>query len=114
MCSLLLCRPTSCEGCSFFHHKPSLAALNIEDKKNGMGSTISNKLIQLFGKRETRLLMLGLDAAGKTSMLYRLKLGEVVTTIPTIGAPRLHVCSVKIPEYSRQLTPRVQASTWRR
>ena len=28
---------------------------------------------------------IGLDAAGKTTMLYRLKLGEVVTTIPTIG-----------------------------
>ena len=27
----------------------------------------------------------GLDAAGKTTMLYKLKLGEVVTTIPTIG-----------------------------
>ena len=32
-----------------------------------------------------RLLTLGLDAAGKTTMLYRLKLGEIVTTIPTIG-----------------------------
>jgi len=29
--------------------------------------------------------MLGLDAAGKTTILYRLRLGEVVTTIPTIG-----------------------------
>ena len=28
---------------------------------------------------------LGLDAAGKTTILYKLKLGEVVTTIPTIG-----------------------------
>ncbi|XP_042371659.1 ADP-ribosylation factor 1-like, partial [Plectropomus leopardus] len=27
----------------------------------------------------------GLDAAGKTTLLYRLKLAEVVTTIPTIG-----------------------------
>ena len=27
----------------------------------------------------------GLDAAGKTTILYKLKLGEVVTTIPTIG-----------------------------
>lgn len=35
--------------------------------------------------REMRLLMLGLDAAGKTTILYKLKLGEVVTTIPTIG-----------------------------
>jgi len=29
--------------------------------------------------------MLGLDAAGKTTILYKLKLGEVVSTIPTIG-----------------------------
>src|SRR6478735_105146 len=32
-----------------------------------------------------RILMVGLDAAGKTTILYKLKLGEVVTTIPTIG-----------------------------
>ncbi len=35
--------------------------------------------------KEMRILMLGLDAAGKTTILYKLKLGEVVTTIPTIG-----------------------------
>jgi GTPase SAR1 family protein len=29
--------------------------------------------------------MLGLDAAGKTTVLYKLKLGEVINTIPTIG-----------------------------
>ncbi len=28
---------------------------------------------------------MGLDAAGKTTILYKLKLGEAVTTIPTIG-----------------------------
>lgn len=32
-----------------------------------------------------RFLIVGLDAAGKTTLLYKLKLGEVVTTIPTIG-----------------------------
>ncbi len=32
-----------------------------------------------------RVLMVGLDAAGKTTILYKMKLGEVVTTIPTIG-----------------------------
>lgn len=31
------------------------------------------------------LLAVGLDAAGKTTILYKLKLGEIVTTIPTIG-----------------------------
>merc|ERR1719499_560600 len=29
--------------------------------------------------------MVGLDAAGKTTILYKLKLGDVITTIPTIG-----------------------------
>lgn len=27
----------------------------------------------------------GLDAVGKSTILYKLKLGEVVTTVPTIG-----------------------------
>merc|ERR1711976_615649 len=40
---------------------------------------------KLVGKKDCRILMVGLDAAGKTTILYKLKLGEVVTTIPTIG-----------------------------
>ncbi|PAA49591.1 hypothetical protein BOX15_Mlig014173g1 [Macrostomum lignano] len=39
----------------------------------------------LFGTKERRILILGLDGAGKTTILYRLQVGEVVTTIPTIG-----------------------------
>lgn len=31
------------------------------------------------------MLMLGLDAAGKTTILYHLKAGQNVTTIPTVG-----------------------------
>merc|ERR1712137_1443894 len=50
-----------------------------------MGMTFSRVLERLFGKKEMRILMVGLDAAGKTTILYKLKLGEVVTTIPTIG-----------------------------
>ncbi|KAK6353218.1 Arf GTPase arl1 [Orbilia brochopaga] len=38
-----------------------------------------------WGKKEVRILILGLDNAGKTTLLYRLKIGEVVTTVPTIG-----------------------------
>lgn len=38
-----------------------------------------------FGNKEMRILMVGLDAAGKTTILYKMKLGEIVTTIPTIG-----------------------------
>jgi len=35
--------------------------------------------------KDTRLLMIGLDSAGKSTILYKLKLGEVVNTIPTVG-----------------------------
>ena len=87
-----------------------------------MGLHFSRIWERMFGKKEMRILMVGLDAAGKvrnntlanienefiylrlyplaemrtqfsssvfsqfqTTILYKLKLGEVVTTIPTIG-----------------------------
>ena len=67
-----------------------------------MGLTLSSVFGRLFGKKQMRILMgkyvdisralsililisVGLDAAGKTTILYKLKLGEIVTTIPTIG-----------------------------
>jgi hypothetical protein len=50
-----------------------------------MGVFMSKVWENMFGKKEMRILMVGLDAAGKTTILYKLKLGEVVTTIPTIG-----------------------------
>ena len=40
---------------------------------------------KVFGNKEMRILMLGLDAAGKTTILYKLKLGQSVNTIPTVG-----------------------------
>uniref|UniRef100_A0A8C6TXY8 ADP-ribosylation factor 6 n=1 Tax=Neogobius melanostomus TaxID=47308 RepID=A0A8C6TXY8_9GOBI len=46
-----------------------------------MGKVLS----KIFGNKEMRILMLGLDAAGKTTILYKLKLGQSVTTIPTVG-----------------------------
>jgi hypothetical protein len=49
-----------------------------------MGLTFTKLFSRLFAK-EMRILMVGLDAAGKTTILYKLKLGEIVTTIPTIG-----------------------------
>merc|ERR1712183_532420 len=51
-----------------------------------MGGSFAKMIGALFaGKKEMRILMVGLDCAGKTTILYKLKLGEVVTTIPTIG-----------------------------
>lgn len=56
-----------------------------KNSRRTMGLTISSALTRLFGKKQMRILMVGLDAAGKTTILYKLKLGEIVTTIPTIG-----------------------------
>jgi ADP-ribosylation factor protein 4 len=50
-----------------------------------MGGFFTTLFDKLSGKKDMRILMVGLDAAGKTTILYKLKLGEVVTTIPTIG-----------------------------
>merc|ERR1711901_17129 len=58
---------------------------NQSNSHSVMGLTFSKVFGKLFGKKDVRILMVGLDAAGKTTILYKLKLGEIVTTIPTIG-----------------------------
>ncbi|KAK9988463.1 hypothetical protein SO802_028702 [Lithocarpus litseifolius] len=50
-----------------------------------MGAIISRLAKRFLTKCEMRVLMVGLDASGKTTILYKLKLGEIVTSIPTIG-----------------------------
>lgn len=65
-----------------FHSSPSIF---FSRKSKAMGLAISRMVKMLFAKREMRILMVGLDAAGKTTILYKLKLGEIITTIPTIG-----------------------------
>lgn len=39
----------------------------------------------MFEKKNARLVLIGLDAAGKSSILYKLKFGETVSSLPTIG-----------------------------
>merc|ERR1719454_342590 len=50
-----------------------------------MGQLIAKIRERFAGLKDARVLMVGLDAAGKTTILYKLQLGEVVTTIPTVG-----------------------------
>lgn len=66
-----------------------------------MGLTFTKLFSRLFAKKEMRILMVGLDAAGKTTILYKLKLGEIVTTIPTIGERPIPLCFALI--YLRNL-----------
>jgi len=46
---------------------------------------MGNVFKKLKGKKNVRFVLVGLDGAGKTTILYQLKLGELVHTIPTIG-----------------------------
>ena len=50
-----------------------------------MGIVLSMMVEKIFGSQRAKIAMLGLDAAGKTTIMYKLKLNEIVTTIPTIG-----------------------------
>ena len=50
-----------------------------------MGHLFSKVFDNLVGSRERRILILGLDNAGKTTILYRLQRDEVIKTVPTVG-----------------------------
>ena len=45
-----------------------------------MGGSVSR-----FNKKELRILMLGLDSAGKTTVLYHIKTNSELNTVPTVG-----------------------------
>lgn len=51
-----------------------------------MGVTFTKYLHYFwFNSKQYRIIMIGLDNAGKTQILYKLKLGDTITTIPTVG-----------------------------
>ncbi|KAI9277167.1 P-loop containing nucleoside triphosphate hydrolase protein [Phascolomyces articulosus] len=51
-----------------------------------MGIVFSNLWNRLFSKAQVKIIIVGLDNAGKTTILYKLLLNQVVTTTPTIGS----------------------------
>ena len=63
-----------------------------------MGNLFSQgrTIAKLFNTtKEMRILIVGLDGSGKTTILNKLILGEIVTTIPTIGF------TIKTVEYKK-------------
>ncbi len=48
-----------------------------------MGNIFANVWARMVGTKDMRIICVGLDAAGKTTILYKLKLGDVVNTMPT-------------------------------
>ena len=65
-----------------------------------MGFILSKIFGDLFSNQEVRLLILGLDNAGKTTLLYQMQFGEVKVTVPTLG---FNVESVKYENINFQM-----------
>lgn len=56
-----------------------------------MGGVFSSVWSLFNGNRPYKLLILGLNNAGKTSILYHLQLGRCITTQPTLGGNTEHL-----------------------
>ena len=76
----------------------------------GLRALLASAVARLLGRAEARVLFMGLDAAGKTTILYQLKLGQVVTTIPTIGERRRSRTPPRPQVNTAQQRPAGQAS----
>lgn len=50
-----------------------------------MGSKLTKLLKNVFCRKKLNICMLGLESSGKTTILYKFHLGEVLMTTPTIG-----------------------------
>jgi len=50
-----------------------------------MGKVLAKIMKKLSDDGPKRILMLGLDNAGKTTILYRMKRTEDFNTVPTVG-----------------------------
>ena len=68
----------------------------------GIFSRVLSSLSSLFRNKEAKILILGLDNAGKTTILYRMQLDEVVETVPTLG---LNVETVEYKNIKFQVRP---------
>ena len=59
-----------------------------------MAGDFLGKFKNLFNKKDVTIIMGGLDNVGKTVILYKLKLGQVVTTIVTMGKNRVQAVNI--------------------
>jgi len=65
--------------------KAAETAADEDEKKETPTMEVLDSIFKdLFGKKEMRMLIVGLNAAGKTTILYKLKLSEIVNAIPAI------------------------------
>ena len=79
----------------FFYRSISVHVLDstlvVNSKKKlgfdlGIMGFLFSKLWSYFGNEEHKIIIVGLDNAGKTTILYQFLMNEVVHTSPTIGS----------------------------
>ena len=68
-------------------------------------SQLAESMNSWFADDPARVILIGLDAAGKTTLVYKLKLNETVTTIPTAKQKKdkSFMCQRSKPYNSRYL-----------
>ena len=54
--------------------------------RSSMGGSLSSMVGYLISGGEHKVVMVGLDNAGKSTILYRMHLGDVIATHPTVGS----------------------------
>jgi GTPase SAR1 family protein len=59
-----------------------------KSEHRGMGLVFGKLFSWLFADKDMQILMVGLDTTGKTTILYKLKLGEIITTTPIVSEPQ--------------------------
>ena len=50
-----------------------------------MGFEFSKSVIELLAEKNLKILLVGLDNTGKTTILHQLNIGKIITIMPTIG-----------------------------
>ncbi|XP_042303756.1 E3 ubiquitin-protein ligase TRIM23 [Sceloporus undulatus] len=69
----------------FWRKTNAMSRLSLKNKNKKLSSLLQDNRVHIGPKMEIRVVTLGLDGAGKTTILFKLKQDEFMQPIPTIG-----------------------------
>lgn len=78
---------SSCSICTviFINRRFHTPCFNVFSLSTFQMGFVQSKVLKRPKKYRARILMLGLDSTGKTTLLYNMITGEELSTIPTMG-----------------------------